>query len=129
MRVNTLFHDTSVMRASGDVVWTQLSTPLMQLMFGDGARIDSRSPCGNQFIFASVTCASEALIAAAFACRPGLPRAISSSCGSVSFLAQADWGAAVVATASSNKDVRLRTTHALPIMARHYTGFDRARRR
>ena len=67
-------------------------------MLGDGARIDSRSPCGNQFSFASITCACDADTAAALACSPGLPRTISSSCGSVIFFAQADGGAATVTT-------------------------------
>src|SRR5262245_17830316 len=119
VRVKTLFQLTSVMRASGDDVWRQLSTPIVHLMFGDGARMESRSPCGSQFSFASVTCASDAAIAAAFACSPGFPRTISRSCGNVSFLAHA-CGAAAMTARSRNREVRWRTTHAFPIMASLY---------
>src|ERR1043165_9958462 len=89
----------------------------MQPMFGDGASTESRSPCGSQFSFASVTCASDAETAAALACSPGLPRTISRRSGSVSCLAQAEEGAPTATpTNRSNQHVRRRTTGAVPGM-------------
>jgi hypothetical protein len=101
--------------ASGDVVSRQGDDPvppcvgklLMQWTLGDGDRIESRSPWGSQFSLASVTCASDAEVAAALACRPGFARAISSSCTSVNFFAHADDGAATV-TATADRRSRQR---------------------
>ena len=78
----------------------------MHFRFGDGARIERKSPCGSQFSFASVTCARDASIAAAFAFNPGLPRAISSSCCSVIFLACAEGIAATVMTPRRSTEER-----------------------
>ena len=98
-------------------------------MFGDGASIDSRSPCGSQFSFASETCASDrggrrrARLQARVAARHlEQLAAASSSCAQADEAATASSHAGARGVKRAPTDGRFR-----PVTAHHYTGAGGAR--